>query len=214
MSKRIGIIGSGDVAKTLAAGFAKHGYEVRIGSRSPEKLADWSAETGISTGTFAQVAAYADLVVLSVLGRAALDALKLAGEANLAGKIVIDTTNPIAEEPPENGVIRYFTGPNDSLMERLQQAFPQAHLVKCWNSVGAPFMVNPSFPGGPPSMFICGNHAASKAEVARILTQFGWSAEDMGMVESARAIEPLCQLWCAPGFLRNQWTHAFHLLKV
>ena len=213
MSKRIGVIGSGDVAKTLAAGFKKHGYDVKIGSRSPEKLAEWSTEHGIATGTFAEAAAHGELVVLAVLGRAAEHALALAGAANLAGKVVIDTANPIADEPPQNGVLRYFTGPNDSLMERLQQAQPQAHLVKCWNSVGAHLMVNPSFPGGRPTMFICGNDAAGKAEVTRILDQFGWDTEDSGMVESARALEPLCQLWCAPGFLRNQWAHAFHLLK-
>ena len=214
MSKRIGIIGSGDVAKVLAAGFKKHGHDVRIGSRSPEKLAAWAAEAGIATGTFAEVAAHGEVVVLAVLGRAALEAMQLAGDANLAGKIVIDTTNPIADAPPENGVLRYFTGANDSLMEHLQGAFPEARLVKCWNSVGSPFMVNPAFPGGTPTMFICGNDAAAKAEVAAILDQFGWGAEDAGMVESARALEPLCQLWCAPGFLRNQWTHAFHLLKL
>lgn len=214
MTKRIGVLGSGDVAKILAAGFKKHGYDVKIGSRSPEKLADWAAENGVGTGTFADVAAHGEVVVLAVLGRAAEEALALAGAANLAGKLVVDTTNPIADEPPENGVIRYFTGPNDSLMERLQKAFPAARFVKAWNSVGNPFMVNPQFAGGPPTMFICGNDAGAKAELAPILEQFGWAHEDMGMVESARAIEPLCQLWCAPGFQRNQWTHAFHLLKA
>lgn len=214
MSKRIGVIGSGDVAKTLAAGFKKHGYDVRIGSRSPEKLADWSAEADVATGTFAEVAAHGEIVVLAVLGRAAHEALTLAGAANLAGKVVVDTTNPIADAPPDNGVIRYFTEANESLMERLQKAFPDAHLVKCWNSVGAHLMVNPTFPGGRATMFICGNDAGGKAELARILDQFGWDAEDMGMAESARALEPLCQLWCAPGFLRNQWTHAFKLVKL
>lgn len=214
MSKRIGVLGSGDVAKVLAAGFKKHGYDVKIGSRTPEKLADWAKENGMGTGTFAEVAAHGEIVVLAVLGRAAEEALKLAGAANLTGKIVVDTTNPIADEPPENGVLRYFTDANDSLMERLQRAFPEARFVKAWNSVGNHFMVNPTFAGGPPTMFTCGNDAEAKAEMGRILEQFGWVAEDVGQVESARAIEPLCQLWCAPGFLRGQWNHAYHVLKA
>jgi predicted dinucleotide-binding enzyme len=215
MSKKIGILGSGDVAKILASGFKQHGYDVMVGSRSPEKLADWAATVnGIATGTFADVAAFGEIVVLAVLGRGAEEAMALAGADNLAGKTVIDVTNPISDEPPQNGVIRYFTGPNDSLMERLQAAFPAARLVKAFNSVGGPFMVNPQFPGGKPTMFYAGNDAEAKAEVATIITQFGWEPEDVGMVESARALEPLCQLWCAPGFLRNQWSHAFHLLKM
>lgn len=215
MTKRIGVLGSGDVAKTLAAGFRKHGHEVMIGSRSPEKLAEWVAgQDGIKAGTFAEVAAFGEVVVLAVLGRAAEDALQLAGAANLAGKPVIDTTNPIADAPPDHGVIRYFTGANESLMERLQQALPAAHLVKAFNSVGSGFMVDPKFPGGTPTMFYCGNDAGAKATVAALIADFGWEPEDVGMVESARPLEALCQLWCAPGFLRNQWTHAFHLLKM
>lgn len=215
MSKKIGILGSGDVAKTLAAGFLAAGHEVMIGSRSPEKLAEFAGEhPGVRAGDFAQTAAFGEMVVLAVVGRAAEDALRLAGAETLAGKVVIDTTNPISDEPPDNGVIRYFTGANDSLMERLQRAFPQARFVKAFNSVGSPFMVNPRFPGGRPTMFYCGNDAGAKADVAAVLERFGWEAEDVGGVESARALEPLCQLWCAPGFLRGQWTHAFHLLKL
>lgn len=210
--KKVGVIGSGDVGQVLAQGFRKYGYDVRIGSRSPGKLADFSARTGIAAGTFADVAAWADSVVLAVLGRAAGDALRDAGAANLSGKIVIDTTNPIDAAPPEDGVIRFFTGPNESLMERLQAAVPEARFVKAFNSVGNPLMVDPQLAGGPPTMFVCGNDEAAKAEVAAALRQFGWDPVDMGTARSARAIEPLCQLWCIPGFLRNQWTHAFKLL--
>jgi predicted dinucleotide-binding enzyme len=215
MSK-VGILGSGQVAQTLALGFKKHGHDVMIGSREPGKLSAWQAEkgAGIATGDFAQTAQHAEIVVLAVLGRASESALTLAGKDNLAGKVVIDTTNPIDEKPPVNGIVQYFTGPNDSLMERLQKAFPDAHLVKAFNSVGNMFMVNPSFPGGRPTMFICGNDAAAKQTVAKICDQFGWDAEDVGMVQSAGPLEALCQLWCAPGFLRNQWTHAFKLLKL
>jgi hypothetical protein len=211
---KLGVLGSGPVAKVLARGLKTHGYEVRIGSRSPDKLRDFGQETGIATGTFAEVAAWGEGVVLAVTGRAAEEALRLAGPSNLRGKVVIDTTNPIGEEPPVDGVLRFFTGPNDSLLERLQAAFPEVLFVKAFNSVGNAFMVNPSFPGGRPTMFYCGNDPQAKAVVARILGQFGWEAADMGTAVAARAIEPLCQLWCIPGIRENRWAHAFKLLRA
>lgn len=210
---RIGILGSGAVGKTLASGFKKHGYEVRIGSRTPAKLAEFAANTGIEAATFADVAAWAEGLVLAVHGASAEEALRLAGEANVRGKLVIDTTNPIGAAPPTDGVLTYFTGPNESLLERLQAAFPQARLVKAFNSVGNARMVNPSFKGGRPTMFYCGNDDAAKADVARILDQFGWDVADMGKAAGARAIEPLCQLWCITGFRENVWTHAFKLVR-
>ena len=211
---KFAVLGSGPVGQVLARGLQKHGYEVRVGSRTPGKLAEFSSSSGIPSGTFTDVAAWAEGLVLAVQGRAAQEALKLAGPKNLKGKVVIDTTNPISEEPPEDGVIRFFTGPNDSLMERLQKAYPNARFVKAFNSVGNAFMVNPSFPGGKPTMFYCGNAPQAKAIVARILEQFGWEGADMGTAVAARAIEPLCQLWCIPGFRENRWTHAFHLLRL
>jgi predicted dinucleotide-binding enzyme len=151
-------------------------------------------------------------VVLAAKGTAAMEVLRLAGAANLAGKPVIDVTNPIADAPPVNGVLKYFTTLDDSQMERLQREFPDARFVKAFNSVGNAFMVNPQFKGGKPTMFICGNDDAAKKTVTGILDQFGWETADMGKVEAARAIEPLCILWCIPGFLRNDWVHAFKLL--
>jgi predicted dinucleotide-binding enzyme len=212
---RIGIIGSGQVGQTLAQGFKKHGHETRIASRSPQKLADFSKSSGIQNGTFADVAAWSEAIVLAVKGDAAEAAVREAGVANLNGKLVIDTTNPIANEPPEDGVLRFFTSPNDSLMERLQAACPGAKFVKAFNSVGSPLMIDPSFPGGArPTMFFCGNDDGAKATVAGILDQFGWEVADMGSAKAARAIEPLCQLWCIPGFRNNEWAnHAFGLLK-
>jgi 8-hydroxy-5-deazaflavin:NADPH oxidoreductase len=213
---RIGIIGSGEVGQTLARGLNKHGYETRIASRTPAKLADFAKSSGIEAGTFADVAAWAESVVLAVKGDAAEAAVREAVPTNLSGKLVIDTTNPIAHEPPEDGVLKYFTSPNNSLMERLQNAFPDAHFVKAFNSVGSTLMVNPVFPGGAkPTMFYCGNDAGAKAVVARIIEQFGWDGADMGTAKAARAIEPLCQLWCIPGFRENKWgTHAFGLLRT
>ena len=211
MSK-IAVIGSAIVGQTLAAGLKKHGYDVRIGSRSPEKLADFSSKSGIGAGTFSEIAAWADAAVLAVGGKVAEEAVRAAGESNLRGKVVIDATNPIADAPPVDGVIQYFTGPNESLMERLQRTFPDVRFVKAFNSVGSARMVNPQFSGGKPSMFYCGNDAEAKKFVAKILDQFGWEPADMGSAAAARAIEPLAQLWCIPGFRENKWMHAFKVL--
>jgi predicted dinucleotide-binding enzyme len=211
---KVGILGSGVVAKALASGFLKHGHDVTLGTRSPARLADWTAtHPGGRAARFAEAAAFGDLVVLAVKGTAAADVLHAAGADNLAGKPLIDATNPIAEAPPENGVLRFFTGLDESLMERLQRAFPDVRFVKAFNSIGNALMVNPHFEGGPPTMFICGNDEAAKQIVQGILDQFGWETADMGTAEAARAIEPLCILWCIPGFLRGEWGHAFKLLR-
>jgi predicted dinucleotide-binding enzyme len=212
---KVGVLGSGDVAKALAGGFLKHGHTVALGTREPAKLADWlSQHRGASVDSFAAAAKFGEVVVLAVKGTVAADALRAAGAANLAGKPVIDATNPIADAPPVNGVLKFFTTFDESLMERLQREFAQARFVKAFNSVGHPFMVNPQFKGGPPTMFVCGNDDAAKQTVRGILDQFGWDTADMGKAEAARAIEPLCMLWCIPGFLRNEWSHAFRLLRA
>jgi len=210
---RVGVLGSGVVGKTLAAGFAKHGHEVTIGTREPAKLADWAAGAGVKAGTFAEAARFGAIVVLAVKGAAAEDALRLAGAPNLEGKLVLDTTNPIADAPPDGGVLRFFTTLDDSLMERLQRAQPAARFVKAWSSVGSALMVDPRLPGGPPTMFLCGDDAAARSEAAAILREFGWEVEDCGGAAAARAIEPLCILWCIPGFAKNDWAHAFKLLR-
>jgi len=210
---KVGVLGSGDVAKVLGSGFLKHGHDVMMGTRTASKLADWGKQNPRGkVGGFADTARFADLVVLAVKGTTALEALRAAGAANLAGKPVIDATNPIADVPPVNGVVKFFTNLDESLMERLQREFAGARFVKAFNSVGNAFMVNPHFKGGKPTMFICGNDEAAKQTVRSILDQFGWETADMGKVEAARAIEPLCMLWVIPGFLRNEWSHAFKLL--
>lgn len=211
---RVGILGSGSVAQALGAGFLQHGHEVMLGTRDPGKLRQWvDAHPGAQVGEFPDAAGYGELLVLSVKGAAAEQALRQAGEAQLAGKVVIDTTNPIADEPPDNAVIRYFTGPNESLMERLQAAFPQVRFVKAFNSVGNAHMVDPQFPAGPPTMFICGDDPDAKQQVGGLLSDFGWEVADLGNVEAARAIEPLCVLWCVPGLRNGDWNHAFRLLR-
>ena len=211
---KIGIIGSGVVATTLASGFLKHGHGVVIGTRDSGKLADWAkANPKGRVGSFADAAKFGDVVVLAVKGGVVAEAVRAAGAANLAGKTVIDATNPIADAPPVNGVLKFTTNLDESMMERLQREFAGVHFVKAFNSVGATCMVNPQFKEGKPTMFICGNDEAAKQTVAKILDQFGWDTADMGKVEAARAIEPLCMLWCIPGFLRNDWVHAFKLLR-
>lgn len=211
---RIGILGSGAVGTTLAGGFLTHGHEVTIGSREPQKLRDWARKNpGAQVATPEETAKFAEVAVLAVKGTAAAAMVRAAGPANLAGKPVIDATNPLADAPPVNGVLRFFTTLDDSLLERLQKEFPQIRFVKAFNSVGSARMVNPAYPEGRPTMFICGADQPAKELVTRLLDQFGWEAADMGDVEAARAIEPLCMLWCIPGLRHGQWTHAFKLLE-
>ena len=215
MKKKIGILGSGIVARVLGAGFIRHGYEVMLGTRDTSKLKDWLEDEGrgAQVGSFSETAQFGEILVLAVSGRVAGEALANAGAQNLQEKTIIDATNPISEEAPTHGVLHFFTSLDESLMEQLQNAYPEAYFVKAFSCVGNAFMVNPPF-SEKPTMFICGNRAESKNEVKEILDQFGWETEDMGMSEAARAIEPLCMLWCIPGFLRNQWTHAFRLVRL
>ena len=211
MKKKIGILGSGMVAKSLANGFIKNGYEVMMGSRDIFKLTDYEGKA--KTGSFFATALWAETIVLACKGTAAEEVMHMSDIKNLNNKTVIDTTNPITDEPPECGVLKFFTRLDDSLMERLQRIAPNVNFVKCFNSVGSSLMVDPEFADGKPTMFICGNNEEAKKEVEIILEQFGWETEDMGKAESARTIEPLCLLWCIPGFLGNRWNHAFKLLK-
>ena len=213
--KKIGIIGSGIVAQTLGAGFLKHGYHVMLGTREKSKLTEWQKGAGVNalTGSFADAGKFGEIVVLAVKGTVAKKTLELIGYENLKNKTVIDATNPIADAAPINGVLKFFTNLDKSLMEELQETVPDANFVKAFNSVGSAFMVNPSFESKP-TMFICGNNETAKKEVSIIIDQFGWETADFGMIESARAIEPLCMLWCITGLMKNEWTHAFKLLKL
>lgn len=218
MSKqKIGIIGSGIVGRVLASAFLKEGYDVMLGTRdiNKEEVVKWKSENSNGkTGSFKDTASFGEIIVLAVGGEVAMEAINTAGKENVAGKIIIDATNPIAKEPPVNGVLKFFTDYNSSLMEKIQHHVPDAKLVKAFSCVGNALMYKPNLPGGKPTMFIAGNDDAAKKTVTDILTSFGWETEDMGAAEAARAIEPLCILWCIPGFTRNQWMHAFKLLKM
>ena len=209
---KIGVIGSGDVAKTLTLGFLNEGHELTIGSRTPDKLVEWrSAYPSIKLGDFNETAKFAEVIVLAVKGVAAVEVLAQIPAEFIANKIIIDTTNPIADSPPVNGVLNYFTSTNESLMERLQKTYPLAKFVKAFNSVGSAHMIHPKFELKP-TMFICGNDDSAKQVVSQLLSSLGWEAADYGKVESARAIESLCILWCLPGFLRGDWSHALKMM--
>jgi len=213
---KVGIIGSGIVGRVLATGFLNEGHSVMLGTRNinKEDIIKWKKENDNGLlGSFQETAQFGEIIVFAVSGLAVEDAINLAGKEHLSNKIIIDTTNPIAAVPPENGVLKYFTTLEDSLMERIQKLLPDAKVVKSFNSVGNAFMYKPDFNGLKPTMFICGNDDEAKKTVTDILTSFGWETEDMGKAEAARVIEPLCILWCIPGFIHNRWTHAFKLLK-
>jgi 8-hydroxy-5-deazaflavin:NADPH oxidoreductase len=209
--KKIGIIGSGIVAKMLSAGLNRYGYWVMLGSNDKAKRELLNKETGLTTGTFEEAASFGEIIILAVKGTAAEKVVSTLKE-QLSGKTVIDTTNPIADKPPVNGVIQYFSSLEESLMERLQKTAVKADFVKAFNSVGNAFMIDPEFELKP-TMFICGNNVSAKKEVSALLENVGWEVEDMGNAESARAIEPLCMLWCIPGMRENRWNHALKLLK-
>jgi predicted dinucleotide-binding enzyme len=214
---KIGIIGSGIVGRVLGTAFLTEGNEVMLGTRDVNKevVVKWiSQNPGAMAGSFTDTAKFGELIVLATSGDITAGVISSSGIENFGGKVVIDATNPIDHtRPPVNGVLPSFSTMDESLMEQLQKQLPNARLVKAFNSVGNAFMYKPDFGGIKPTMFICGNDADAKKTVTHILDSFGWETEDMGKVEAARAIEPLCILWCIPGIIKGQWTHAFKLLK-
>lgn len=213
---KIGILGSGAVGRVLGTAFLKEGHEVMLGTRNPskEEVVKWKDENSNGkTGSFSDTAAFGELLILAVEGDVAKDVIQLAGYDNFINKTVIDTTNPITKEAPHNGVLKFFTSYSESLMEQIQHLLPQADIVKAFSSTGNTTMYKPDYKEGRPTMFICGNNEEAKNAVTEILDVFGWETADMGKAEAARAIEPLAMLWCIPGFLRNEWTHAFKLLR-
>lgn len=212
--KAVGIVGSGDVGQTLGRGFAAHGYAVCLGSRDPAKLAEWrrSAGPSASVGSFAEAAQFGDVVVLATQGAATEAALDLAGPARLAGKLVLDATNPLDFShgmPPG-----LFVGLTDSLGERVQRKLPGAHVVKCFNTVGHAKMVDPKFSAGGVRMLICGDDADAKRRTEALLRELGWAGTiDVGGIEAARWLEALVPLWVRVGGTLDTWEHAFHIVR-
>jgi predicted dinucleotide-binding enzyme len=213
---KVGVLGSGPVGQVLGAAFADLGNEVMLGSRDPnqDKVKEWVSETGkyVKAGTFSEVAAFGELIVLSTLWTGTENAIKLAGLNNFNGKVVIDTTNPLDFSkgmPPTLAL-----SGNDSGGEQVQRWLPNSNVVKCFNIVGNAFMYKPNFPDGKPDMFICGNDDDAKKKVLEILNDFGWEGSiDMGGIEISRYLEPICILWVIYGFKTNSWNHAFKMLR-
>lgn len=212
---KVGVLGSGVVGQALGAGFAALSHDVMMGTRDPgsEKVKAWVARTGehASAGTFADAAAFAEVAVLATLWSGTEHAIRLAEPRNLAGKVVIDATNPLAYHPDAPPSLAL--GHTDSAGEQVQRWLPEARVVKAFNIVGNAHMVNPSFPGGPPDMFICGNDTAAKETVTGICEAFGWPVTDIGGIEGARLLEPLAMLWVHYGIRSGSWNHAFKLLR-
>jgi predicted dinucleotide-binding enzyme len=209
---RVGILGSGDVGKALARGFISLGHEVKIGSRSPEKLTDFVKSAGeqATSGTFDEAAAFGDIIVLATLGSGAQEAINLAGKTNFNGKVVIDATNPLEFS---TGAPRLSVGHTDSLGEQVQRWLPEARVVKAFNTVGNALMVNPDLPGGPPDMFLCGNDDDAKRLVSQVCRHFGWGVIDLGGIEASRYLEPMCMTWVLHGMKSGGWSHAFKMLS-
>jgi len=213
MSKvNVGVLGSGDVGKSFARAFAAVGHDVTIGSRSPEKLADFVAGAGggIRSGTFEEAAKFGDLIALATLGTATTEALRLAGPQNFEGKVLIDATNPLDFS---TGAPRLFIGFEDSLGEQVQRQLPGARVVKAFNTVGNALFYQPQLPGGPPDMFLCGNDDDAKKIVGQVCEAFGWGVIDLGAIDAARYLEPMCLVWVLHGIRSGSWTHAYKMLR-
>jgi 8-hydroxy-5-deazaflavin:NADPH oxidoreductase len=212
---KIGILGTGNVGRTLGNAFIALGHEVKMGSRDAhnKKATEWASTSGInaSTGTFADAAKFGDVIVLALLWAGVENALSLADPENFDGKVVIDATNPLHYESGKLPVLTI--GHTDSAGEQVQRWLPSARVVKAFNSVGYALMFKPDFPDGPPDMFICGNDDAAKQRVTAILADFGWPAIDIGGIEGSRVLEPLCVLWILYGIRSGIWNHAFKLLR-
>jgi len=208
---KIGVLGSGPAGRTLASGFLGHGHPVMIGSRDPAKLHGWLRDAGPrgQVGTFAETAQFGELVILSVNGRAAEDVIRLAGVENLAGKIVLDASDPLDFSFGRPGL---FVGTSDSLGERIQRLIPDAYVVKGLNTVVAEVMINPRLSGGAPAMFIAGNSDEAKQTVISLLGEFGWPVIDMGGIESARWLEALSLAWVVYSHRTGKTHHAFKLV--
>ena len=212
---RIGILGSGGVGQDLGLGFIGLGHDVKMGSRNParDEIKAWLAKAGkrASAGSFAEAAVFGELAVLAILWTGTENAIHLAGPENLAGKVVIDVTNPLLFRP--NALPGLAVGGVDSAGEQVQRWLPKAKVVKAFNSVNHAHMFKPSFPDGPPDMFICGDDAGARETVAGICRDFGWGVVDMGKLEAARLLEPLALIYILNAIQTGNWDYAFKLLK-
>jgi len=213
--RRVGVLGSGDVGRTLGSGFASRGWDVEMGTRHPDVLADWveTVEGDVGVGSFANAAAHGDLAVLAVVGAAAEDVLRLAVPENFAGTVVLDATNPLAA-PDDDGIPHLLFGGTDSLGERVQRRLPDADVVKCFNTVSYLQMVDPSFDAATPPMFVCGDDPDAKARAEDVVVELGWPGTfDVGDITAARYLEALVPLWVRVGAALDTYRHAFGVVQ-
>ena len=211
---RVGIIGSGAVARALAAGLLDQGHQVKISSRntSAPALEKWQQEAGreASLGSFSEAAEFGEIVFVATKGTATDKALELAGPGSLSGKVVVDVTNPLTMNADKQLALKHL--PDGSLGETVQRLLPNSRVVKAFNTVNAAHMVKPQFPGGAPEMFFCGNDAGAKAVVAEILTAFGWKPVDIGRIDGARFLEPLSMLGIRMAMNSGNWDYVFRVV--
>jgi len=215
---KIGILGSGEVGRRLADGCIDLGHHVMIGTRNPEKeeIQKWidnpKHKKNAFVGSFAEAASFGELIVLSTLWVGTENAINMAISSNFNNKIVVDTTNPLEfakDSPPKLSL-----GYDKSAGEVIQSLLPNSKVVKAFNIVGNPHMIHPDFPGGPPTMFICGNFKDAKdIIIEELLTPFGWDTIDIGGIEQSRLLEPLAMLWITYYIQTGLGNHAFKLLK-
>ena len=211
----VGVIGTGNVGRTLATGLAQAGHHVVVGGREPDRddLAAWSAEAGVDVASVAQAAAHGEVIVLATAWEGTENALSLAGDA-LSGKILIDATNPLGFTDRLGLVL----GHDDSGGEQVQRWAPNARVVKCFNTVGYELMVHPTFSPsagqGPATMFLAGDDPEAKRVATGLVGDLGWGAHDCGDLQAARLTEPLALLWIQHALTTGQRDHAFRLLGV
>jgi predicted dinucleotide-binding enzyme len=210
---KIGIIGSGVVAKALGSGFIKEGHEVKLGSRESDKLSSWVSDNGkqASAGDLVETAKFGEIIVLAVFGLAAADAIKTAGPKNFVGKIVLDATNPLDKS---GGMPPKLVGRvGESGGEQNQSLLPGAFVVKAFNTVSAALMYKPKLAGGPPDMFLCGDDSKAKEKVAQICKAFGWNPIDVGGIDCSHYTEAAGTLWTITALKSGSWDQAFKILK-
>jgi hypothetical protein len=204
---KVAMLGTGAVGQALAKGFVGLGDEVIFGSRDPHGDAARKAVAAVGAtraATFAEAAKEAELAVLATPWSGTQNALQLAGAQNLAGKVLIDATNPLdfSSSPPKLAL-----GFSTSAGEQVQAWAPQAKVVKAFNTVGNGLMVKPKL-AQRPTMFVAGNDAAAKETVARLLDKFGWQASDLGGIEAARYLEPFAMVWITHAIKNNAFLFA------
>jgi predicted dinucleotide-binding enzyme len=193
---KVGVLGSGMVGQAISARLAELGHDVMIGTRDPSKLGAWHTNhPSIKIGSFADTARHGEIVVNATNGAGSLEALALAGKANLNGKVLVDISNPLDVSkgmPPT-----LFVTNTDSLAEQIQRAFPSVRVVKTLNTVTAAIMVNPRAVGsGDHTMFVCGNDSGAKETVIGLLRDFGWMhITDLGDISGARGMEMYLPIW-------------------